>query len=89
MADIRPPQEARQCAAEDAASKQSVLRALTRKFAMAGDVDLADLAARYFPAMQPVGPSADSNTMSSQSLSRFRSSPLCQTTSPAGIVCSE
>jgi ATP-dependent 26S proteasome regulatory subunit len=39
------------CRAEDAASKQSVLQALTRKFALAADVDLADLATRCPPQL--------------------------------------
>ena len=38
-------------AAEDAASKRSVLEALTRKFSLAGDVDLGDLAARCPPQL--------------------------------------
>ena len=40
------PKTSSPCAAEDAASKESVLRALTRKFTLAADVDLADLARR-------------------------------------------
>ena len=37
--------------AEDAESKHSVLRALTRKFQLGDDVDLADLASRCQPLL--------------------------------------